>query len=125
MQQLGTYNFDKTEPLRGKGEFMKHFMIIVLLFLKPIAMADGHSEMGLKKRQADAAMKVTSVVLGQEMTSISAEGGMEGYGQVYATYDLTYNRNAPAARSMVKAVALLKKGLRLDDSKASGSLSMA
>ena len=70
---------------------MKHFMIMALLFLTPIVMADGHSEMGLKKRQADAAMKVTSVVLGQEMTSISAEGGMEGYGQVYATYDLTYN----------------------------------
>jgi hypothetical protein len=36
-------------------------------------------------------MNVTSVDLGQELTSISAEGDMEGYGRVYVTYHLSYN----------------------------------
>ena len=70
---------------------MKHFLIAILLGFTSLTMADGHSELGLNKRQPDATMNVTSVQLGQEMTSISAEGGMEGYGQVYVTYDLIYN----------------------------------
>ena len=61
---------------------MKHFLIAILLGFTSLTMADGHSELGLNKRQPDATMNVTSVQLGQEMTSISAEGGMEGYGQV-------------------------------------------
>ena len=41
-------------------------------------MADGHSNLGLEKRQPDAAMNVTSVTLGQDLSTISAEGDMEG-----------------------------------------------
>ena len=70
---------------------MKYIIFAGLFCFASLAMADGHDELGLEKRQPDAPMTVTSVVLGEEMTSISAEGGMEGYGQVYVTYDLTYN----------------------------------
>lgn len=70
---------------------MKYFIYAVLLCFTSLVLADGHGELGLEKRQPDAAMTVTSVVLGQEVTTVSAEGGMEGYGQVYVTYNLTYN----------------------------------
>ncbi len=70
---------------------MKKWIIATLLSFSPMVLADGHAELGLEKRQPDAAMTVTSVTLGQETSSISAEGGMEGYGQVYVTYNLTYN----------------------------------
>ena len=36
-------------------------------------------------------MNVTSVTLGQDVTSVSAEGDMAGYGKVYVTYELSYN----------------------------------
>ncbi len=36
-------------------------------------------------------MNVTSVTLGEDVTSISAEGDMEGYGKVYVTYHLSYD----------------------------------
>ena len=57
----------------------------------PWALADGHSDLGLEKRQPDTPMNVTSVKLGQDVTSVSAEGDMDGYGKVYVTYDLSYN----------------------------------
>ncbi len=61
------------------------------MLLTPLALADGHSDLGLEKRQPDAAMNVTSVDLGQEVTTVSAEGDMQGYGKVYVTYRLSYN----------------------------------
>ena len=70
---------------------MKKFFLASLFILAAPAAASGHSELGLEKRQPDTALNVTSVVLGQEVTSISAEGDMEGYGKVYATYHLTYD----------------------------------
>ena len=48
---------------------MKHFVIAILLGFTSLTMADGHSELGLNKRQPDATMNVTSVQLGQEMTT--------------------------------------------------------
>ena len=70
---------------------MKKLVLVSLMLLAPFALADGHGDLGLEKRQPDTAMNVTSVKLGQDVTSVSAEGDMDGYGKVYVTYDLTYN----------------------------------
>ena len=70
---------------------MKKWFLACLMVATPLAFADGHGDLGLEKRQPDTAMNVTSVVLGQEVTSVSAEGDMEGYGKVYVTYELSYN----------------------------------
>ena len=70
---------------------MKQWVIVFLFCIAPLAVADGHGELGLEKRQPDAPMTVTSVTLGQETTAISAQGDMEGYGKVYVTYHLSYN----------------------------------
>jgi hypothetical protein len=74
-----------------KGKMMKNWFLVGLILLTPLALADGHSDLGLEKRQPDAAMNVTSVDLGQEVTTVSAEGDMQGYGKVYVTYRLSYN----------------------------------
>ena len=70
---------------------MKTWFLACLMMVAPLAFADGHGDLGLEKRQPDTAMTVTSVVLGQDVTSVSAEGDMEGYGKVYVTYELSYN----------------------------------
>ena len=70
---------------------MKNWFLVGLILLTPLALADGQSDLGLEKRQPDAAMNVTSVDLGQEVTTVSAEGDMQGYGKVYVTYRLSYN----------------------------------
>ena len=70
---------------------MKTWFLACLMMVAPLALADGHGDLGLEKRQPDTPMNVTSVVLGQDVTSVSAEGDMEGYGKVYVTYDLSYN----------------------------------
>jgi len=70
---------------------MKKWLIACLMFVTPLALADGHGDLGLEKRQPDTAMNVTSVTLGQDVTSVSAEGDMAGYGKVYVTYELSYN----------------------------------
>ena len=70
---------------------MKTWFLACLMMVAPLALADGHGDLGLEKRQPDTAMSVTSVVLGQDVTSVSAEGDMEGYGKVYVTYELSYN----------------------------------
>jgi hypothetical protein len=70
---------------------MKNWFLAGLILLTPLALADGHSDLGLEKRQPDAAMNVTSVDLGQDVTTVSAEGDMQGYGKVYVTYRLSYN----------------------------------
>ena len=70
---------------------MKTWFLACLMMVAPLAFADGHGDLGLEKRQPDTAMNVTSVVLGQDVTSVSAEGDMEGYGKVYVTYELSYN----------------------------------
>jgi hypothetical protein len=70
---------------------MKTWFLACLMMVAPLAFADGHGDLGLEKRQPDTAMNVISVVLGQDVTSVSAEGDMEGYGKVYVTYELSYN----------------------------------
>ena len=70
---------------------MKTWFLACLMLVAPLALADGHGDLGLEKRQPDTAMNVTSVVLGQDVTAVSAEGDMEGYGKVYVTYELSYN----------------------------------
>ncbi len=65
-----------------------------LIFLVPtIALADNHSNDGLMlpKRQADTVMEVTSVSLGEEISSIDAIGDMGVYGKVYVTFYLEAN----------------------------------
>ena len=76
---------------KNKGKSMKRLMVLVLLGFSSLAFADGHGDLGLQKRQPDTAMNVTAVNLGQDVTWVSAEGDMEGYGKVYVTYHLSYN----------------------------------
>ena len=47
---------------------MKKWLMVFLMCVAPLALADGHGDLGLKKRQSDAPMNVTSVVLGEEMS---------------------------------------------------------
>jgi hypothetical protein len=56
----------------------------------PLAVSAGHHEVALKleKRQADAVLQVTSVILGDDATTITATGDMGAYGKVYTTYTL-------------------------------------
>ena len=70
---------------------IKNLVLVGLMLTAPLALGDGHGDLGLQKRQPDTAMNVTSVNLGQDLTSVSAEGDMEGYGKVYVTYELSYN----------------------------------
>ena len=57
---------------------MKKWLLACLMCVTLLVQADVHGELGLEKRQPNASMSVTSVVLGEEVTSISAEGDMEG-----------------------------------------------
>ena len=70
---------------------IKNLVLVGLMLIAPLALGDGHGDLGLEKRQPDTAMNVTSVKLGQDLTSVSAEGDMEGYGKVYVPYELSYN----------------------------------
>ncbi|MDA1245030.1 MAG: hypothetical protein O3B02_08535 [Proteobacteria bacterium] len=54
---------------------------------------DINDDLGLEKRQPDTALNITSIVLGQEVSTIAAEAEMEGYGRVYMTYHLSYDAN--------------------------------
>ncbi|MFQ3346726.1 MAG: hypothetical protein ACI8RT_000457 [Candidatus Azotimanducaceae bacterium] len=70
---------------------IKIILSAALLVLSHTAAA-GHHESGLalQERQPAAVMNVTSVNLGDEATSITAEGKMGKYGKVYVTYKLNY-----------------------------------
>ncbi len=58
-----------------------------LLVHSQSAFADDHkSALHLEARQPAAVMNVTSVNLGTDASSISAEGKMGNYGKVYVTY---------------------------------------
>ena len=62
-----------------------------LLVLSHTAIADHHeSGLALAERQPAAVMNVTSVNLGTDVSTITAEGKMGKYGKVYATYHLNY-----------------------------------
>ena len=70
---------------------MRVFLLAVMALFASQAAVAGHHEQSLKldKRQADAMMKVTSINLGDNGTTITATGDMGEYGKVYATYNLT------------------------------------
>ena len=65
-------------------------LVLSLSLLIPVVGLAGHHEgvLKLEKRQADAAMQVTSVILGDDGTTITATGDMGTYGKVYVTYNL-------------------------------------
>ena len=62
---------------------MRKWLLACLMCVTPLALADGHGDLGLEKRQPDAPMNVTSVLLGEEVSSISAEGDMEGLSLIH------------------------------------------
>ena len=67
------------------------FSIIILATSSPYTQeAESLGQLKLEKRQPDVSMTVTSVNLGREESTITAEADMEAYGRVYATYQLAY-----------------------------------
>ena len=52
-----------------------------------------HHALNLEARQPRAQMNITSIDLGEDLSVITAEGDMDGYGKVYVTYHLTYDRD--------------------------------
>ena len=53
---------------------MKKLLLVGLMLLAPFALADGHGDLGLEKRQPDTAMNVTSVKLGQDVDFCECRG---------------------------------------------------
>ncbi|MEL0070499.1 MAG: hypothetical protein VW873_06765 [Betaproteobacteria bacterium] len=72
---------------------LKTLMSLLIFLLPATTLADHHSNDGLvlTKRQADTVMEVTSVSLGEEISSIDAIGDMGVYGKVYVTFNLEAN----------------------------------
>ena len=64
----------------------------LFLAFSNFAIADHHA-LNLEARQPRAQMNITSINLGEDLSVITAEGDMDGYGKVYASYHLTYNRD--------------------------------
>lgn len=68
---------------------MKQLIIGMIASLLSVgAIAD---PLALEKRQADTAMNVTSLELGDDESVINAEGDMGVYGRVYVTFRLAYD----------------------------------
>ena len=65
--------------------------IIAVLFSVFLSGSAFGEPLTLEKRQADAAMNITSLILGDDESVISVEGDMGEYGRVYATYRLRYD----------------------------------
>ena len=65
--------------------------IIVGLVSILLSISAFGNPLALEKRQADTAMDITSLILGDDESVISAEGDMGEYGRVYATYRLRYD----------------------------------
>jgi hypothetical protein len=72
---------------------------------------DINDDLGLEKRQPDTALNITSIVLGQEVSTIAAEAETEGYGRVYVTYQLSYDANRQGG-----TVEVHGRGVVTDDS---------
>ena len=72
---------------------MKNLLLsIMFLAFSNFAIADHHA-LNLEARQPRAQMNITSINLGEDLSVITAEGDMDGYGKVYVSYHLTYNRD--------------------------------
>ena len=69
-------------------------VLIGFLFLafSNFAIADHHA-LNLEARQPRTQMNITSINLGEDLSVITAEGDTDGYGKVYVTYHLTYDRD--------------------------------
>ena len=65
--------------------------IIAVLFSVFLSVSAFGEPLTLEKRQADAAMNITSLILGDDESVISVEGDMGEYGRVYATWRLRYD----------------------------------
>ena len=65
--------------------------IIAVLFSVFLSVSAFGEPLTLEKRQADAAMNITSLILGDDESVISVEGDMGVYGRVYATWRLRYD----------------------------------
>jgi len=70
--------------------YLAGFLLLVLASTSAIA---DHHALNLEARQPRAEMTITSIDLGEDLTVITAEGDMDGYGKVYVSYHLTYNRD--------------------------------
>ena len=64
---------------------------VMILALCNFAIADHHA-LNLEARQPRTEMNITSIDLGDDLSVITAEGDMAGYGKVYVSDHLTYNR---------------------------------
>ena len=72
---------------------MKNLLFgFVFLTFSNFAIADHHA-LNLEARQPRTEMNITSIDLGEDLSIITAEGDMDGYGKVYVSYHLTYNRD--------------------------------
>ncbi|MFL2517387.1 MAG: hypothetical protein ACJ0Q8_00810 [Candidatus Azotimanducaceae bacterium] len=80
---------------------MRVFLLAVMaLFASQVALAGHHEEsLKLSKRQADAYLTVTSVNVGEDVTTISAMGDMGNYGKVYATYNMSYGPDRKSGKT--------------------------
>ena len=73
--------------------------------------AADHEQLNLVKRQPDVSMKVTSVNLGHEESTITAEGDMGVYGRVYATYDLAREQDLQGGKEYVQGRGATDAGI--------------
>jgi hypothetical protein len=76
-----------------KETIMRYLAGFLLLVLASTSAIADHHALNLEARQPRAEMTITSIDLGEDLTVITAEGDMDGYGKVYVSYHLTYNRD--------------------------------
>ena len=88
------------------------FSIIILATSSPYTQeAESLGQLKLEKRQPDVSMTVTSVNLGREESTITAEADMEAYGRVYATYQLAYDHDRQGGTVHVEGRGATNKGI--------------
>ena len=72
---------------------MRYLAGFLLLALASTSAIADHHALNLEARQPRTEMNITSIDLGEDLSIITAEGDMDGYGKVYVSYHLTYNRD--------------------------------
>ena len=65
--------------------------LIIGIIASIISVSASAEPLTLEKRQADTAMNITSLELGDAESVINAEGDMGVYGRVYVTFRLAYD----------------------------------
>lgn len=83
---------DTAQTKENKESFKRVFLLAVIALSASQPAVAGHHEESVKlaRRQADAMMSVTSSILGDDGTTITATGDMSEYGKVYTTYNPTH-----------------------------------